>query len=316
MKNKKLILFSSFAMLGTIITPISVISCSEQKSKDETTATTTSSLKETKNPEKDLFTPESTYYKKTKYLLGDSQYDNETFEWDIDEVLPNPEKVSILDATIIEWKDGDTVRVKFDNPENGEAPITGEWNIRIALIDTPEKGLLIDGVYKESVGKEKEYAERATEFGKKILPKGSKVKIAYDGKGSPAKSYERIVGFVFFGKNGHYRDYSVEIIKAGLTLPNPENYKNIASSNNSRVEHYELWKATRALEFARKNKTGIWEELKDDRSNTSQLLTEIYKMRGYPSSWNKLTKDFVAPNEENIYKYDEFLKELEKEYNQ
>lgn len=315
MKNKKLILFSSFAMLGTIITPISVISCSEQKSKDETTAST-SSLKETKNPEKDLSTLESTYYKKTKYLLGDSQYDNETFEWDIDEVLPNPEKVSILDATIIEWKDGDTVRVKFDDSENGEAPITGEWNIRIALIDTPEKGLLKeDGVYEESVGKEKEYSERATEFGKKILPKGSKVKIAYDGKGSPSKTYERIVGFVFFGKNGHYRNYSVEIIKAGLTLPNPANYKNIASYNSSTVEHYELWKATRALEFARKNKTGIWEELKDVRSNTSQLLTEIYKMRGYPSTWIDLTKDFVNKDNENIYIYDEFLKELEKEYN-
>lgn len=259
MKNKKWFLFSSFILFGTLGTSTILTSCAKTK---------------VENPEQEIKDENSNYYKQIQYLLN-NKFDEKDFFWNEDDVLPDEKNVTILDAEIVEWKDGDTPVIKINDSE-----FDGLYNLRIELIDTPEKGLKKGNAYVKSTGLEKTYADRATEFAKRILPKGTKIKYVYSGKGTPGRSYERITGLIFFGRDKHYKNYSVELVKAGLSLPNSNKQGMIKMNYPQNIEYTELIKIAKAYQQSKNNRFGIWEQL--NRSSELTFIKEIYNLRGNP----------------------------------
>ena len=108
--------------------------------------------------------------------------------------------------TVDHWIDGDTLVA--NNSENAVI------NIRVEFIDTPESHTQINGSWVDTTGDEKKWADLAFDFGKTQLPEQSSFYFVTNND----SSYNRIVGTLFYGKD-YAKNYSVEILKAGLALP-------------------------------------------------------------------------------------------------
>ncbi|MBN3534891.1 thermonuclease family protein [Mycoplasma procyoni] len=204
------------------------------------------------------------------------------------------------DATIVRWVDGDTPVIQFDD----QSFFKGNKNIRIELIDTPEKGVPKDGTYEKTEGLEHEWAEKATKFGETTLPAGSKVKYVYSGS-EPSQSYDRIVGSLYYQKpnDSKWYNYGIEMIRAGLTLPNVIDKAYFKSS--SRIEFYEGGKIWNAFHYAWANGVGFYKGVPYDEKRLSEEMDKIYGKRGTPKF-----QAFLSSTEENVLEIIKYTKEL------
>ncbi|WP_341513562.1 hypothetical protein [Mesomycoplasma ovipneumoniae] len=242
------------------------------------------------NPELDLKNQDSQYAKDiAKFLNPNYSWTEEDKLKFKDDTLPDSKFFNLQKVQIQKWTDGDTATLK----SVGEVLIEPVFNVRIESIDTPEVGTSQSGTYKKTEGLEAEYAGRATRFAEKMLPKGTEVYFVYPKTG-PARSFNRYVGSLFFGHNGFYKSYGVEIIKAGLAVPTLQSgFSGI--TNQATIYYYNSIKQAAAVENSINKKFGIYEKLKDSNiSSVNENLESIYKTRGLAK-----ISDFLVLGEEN-----------------
>ncbi|TCG11314.1 thermonuclease family protein [Mycoplasma todarodis] len=176
--------------------------------------------------------------------IGDHEFTHQNDKFDL-------ENKSGHDATIVSWVDGDTPVVRFEKPVKGKT----EWKIRVAAIDTPElHAQADDGTWPETTGDEYIWAKKAKDFGDKVLPAGSKIRVIT----SDNKSYSRLVGSIFYKEKPEdkkYRSYSVDILNEGLALAFINVAKvNVINSVESLIGH----SVADAYNNAFKNKKGLF----------------------------------------------------------
>ena len=82
-------------------------------------------------------------------------------------------------------------------------------SVKVEIANGNEVNLVTNTALKEGY-----WGYKAGELGRQEMPKGTRIRIATDGK----KSYNRIVGSIFYGINIS-KNWSVEITRRGLTLP-------------------------------------------------------------------------------------------------
>ncbi|PZV99891.1 hypothetical protein [Metamycoplasma auris] len=134
------------------------------------------------------------------------------------------EKFFALEGVVEQIVDGDTLNVKITNNKlhNNEYFKNGEViGIRVPMIDTLEE-------YKEAPQKERALASYDSSFARKMLPVGTKVRVITDNWAN--KSYNRFVGYVFFGNNFE-KELDIEMLRNGFTLPRVQEvtFKNFIS---------------------------------------------------------------------------------------
>lgn len=172
------------------------------------------------------------------------QYTFEKIDWS---------KISYNDATVTSWIDGDTLKFILD----GE---TKEQTLRVEMIDTPESHIKDGSNWVDTVGKEHDYAIQATEFGKREIPAGSKVRLTLATGGT----YGRRVGTIMYGE--HFdKSYEVNVVRAGLALPFIESaalYLKMQAKYN--MLHYLALPIADAYNFANNNKLGMFKENLDE----------------------------------------------------
>ncbi|WP_341515981.1 hypothetical protein [Mesomycoplasma ovipneumoniae] len=242
------------------------------------------------DPELDLHDKESQYAKDIAKFLNPnySWTDQDKLKFK-DDILPDSKFFNHQKVSILKWTDGDTATLI----SVGETKIEPVFNVRIESIDTPEVGSSVSGTYKKTEGLEAEYAARATRFAEKMLPVGTEVYFVYPKTG-PARSFNRYVGSLFFGHNGFYKSYGVEITKAGLAVPTLQSgFSGI--TNQTTIYYYNSIKQAAAVENSINKKFGIYEKLKDSNiSSINENLESIYKTRGLAK-----ISDFLVLGKEN-----------------
>ncbi len=172
-------------------------------------------------------------------------FEYKNINWDI---LKN----KYFDAEITDWSDGDTFKATVIGKDNANnmVEIGEEIKVRIDGIDTPEKA--VNG--KVSQDFEMGYAKLSSRFAIDTIPVGSKVRVIGDTK----DSFGRIVGDAFFGDKYQYL-YTLEIVRAGLTLPYAK-LNNVINKikNPIYLEHYSIHQMALAFNDAIKNRRGFF----------------------------------------------------------
>ena len=124
----------------------------------------------------------------------------------------------------------------------------------------------------ELAKKEGYWGLKAGDFGREQMPIGTKVRVATDGK----KSYNRIVGSIFYGENLS-KNWSVEIIKKGLTLPFLSNPSSVLDKTSI------LWQNGQAIadafNYALDNRIGMF-KIETNEKNLEEHLTKILSTHG------------------------------------
>ncbi|MBG0730894.1 thermonuclease family protein [Mycoplasma sp. 'Moose RK'] len=297
----RLKLFFSLTLLTSV--PFFTISCLE---KTSTSFNFTNAQKyyqiETfsKNPFDDLNNSQSEYAKNVAKFLDEkykwTEKDKQKFKND---VLPNSEFFAIVPAKIENWTDGDTVQI---NPLKTDL-LPKSFSVRLESIDTPEIGSFVGGKYRKTVGLEKKYADQAKQFAEKILPKNTKILFVFT-KPKPAQSYSRLVGNIYFGHDNFYKNYNVEVIKAGLAVPTLQ--LGLAGvTNKTAIYHYSSIKQAAALENSINHKFGIYQELQGaEFISITNVLDMVYKTRGITNIADFLVLE--TNRDKNVFDYYEF----------
>ncbi len=100
----------------------------------------------------------------------------------------------------------------YDKIEIDAAHSNSTYNFRNIDIEVA-KGKTVK-VITEAAKREGYWGLKSGEFARKEMPVGTRIRVATDGR----KSYNRVVGSIFYGPNAS-KNWSVEILKKGLTLP-------------------------------------------------------------------------------------------------
>ncbi|MXR06166.1 thermonuclease family protein [Mesomycoplasma flocculare] len=255
-----------------------------------------------KNPFEDLQNPQSQYAQNIRKFL-DPKYqwkDEEKIKFK-NEILPDKTYFEIISAQVEKWTDGDTVTLKALNSDK-LPPI---FNARLESIDTPEVGKKDgQGNYQKTKGLEGEYAQKAKNFAEKILPNKSIISFLFPKTGA-ARSYDRYVGSIYFGHDGFFKNYAVEIVKAGLAIPILQS--GLAAINNeSSIYSYVSIKQAAALENSINKKFGFYENLKDTKFVTiTNMIKSVYKARGVGAIDNFLVLGDIN-KDKNVFDWYEF----------
>ncbi|WP_434336931.1 thermonuclease family protein [Mesomycoplasma conjunctivae] len=257
-----------------------------------------------KSPFEDIQNQNSSYYKEIQKFL------NQNYQWTQEdkikyqrEILPDKKYFESLEATLTKWFDGDTAEVKTKSNRFPE-PI----KIRFESIDTAETGSQKTGTYVETTGLEKKYAEQAKTFGKALLPEGSVVHLVFK-KPDPARSFNRYVGNIYFGHDGFYKNYNVEIAKAGLAIPILSNISDV--TDPTKIYYYSSIKQSASLINAVKKGYGFFQEKHDNSPESiNNLISSIYETRGSSNvaSFLGLEKD----KNNNVFDRYEFALSIQK----
>lgn len=301
---KKLFSKLLFGTTNLILVPFFAISCIEQQEKfSYNHAQKYYKIEDfLKNPFEDLQNSESEYAKDIAKFL-DRKYvwteeDKQKFKNDI---LPDKTYFEIANASIEKWTDGDTATLKSLDSDK----LPQNFSARLESIDTPEVGRRnASGNYEKTDGLEGKYAQKAKEFAEKILPKNSLVYFVFPKTG-PARSYDRYVGSIYFGHNGFFKSYGVEVVKAGLAVPTLQ--KGLAGINDqTTIYSYVSIKQAAAVENSVNKKFGIYENLKDTKfESITNAIESIYKTRGVAS-----IGDFLVlgdkNKDKNVFEWYEF----------
>lgn len=132
-------------------------------------------------------------------------------------------------------------------PDPGHPNSTYDFrNIMVDLDGGGQAPLITDVAKKEGY-----WGLKAGNYGRHEMPAGTKVRIATDGK----KSYDRIVGSIFYGTNLS-KNWSVEIVKKGLTLPFLSNPSAVVDKTSI------FWQNGQAIadafNYAKENRIGLY----------------------------------------------------------
>ncbi|OYD26744.1 hypothetical protein EI74_0519 [Mycoplasma testudineum] len=205
------------------------------------------------------------------------------------------------DGTIVRWADGDTFRfVVTSETDNSMVLRNGkEYSVRISSIDTPEKN--VQGTQSGEI--EFRFANMSSDFGLSQIPVGNAVRIVTDG----SRSFERIVGEVFYdkdGSTGFAYNYSNEIVKAGLTFPNASGILTNSQFNPNSIEYYTYIPMGYSFIYAQQQRKGFFNEVSgntiEERYNA---VRNIYKLRGEPNPGY-----FLATTRNNVFEFEQELK--------
>ncbi|MBN0970650.1 thermonuclease family protein [Mycoplasma phocoeninasale] len=306
MLKKKLILgiAAPIVMVGL---PISAISCSTEKLTAETIKLNTednvyvkSSVNDYKNVGR-IFDNEVSYrIRKDGQRITVKQSLWEYFNY--------------IEGEIVSLADGDTMTVRVTQqpkvlPNGRTINLPNIIRIRIPLIDTLEENT-------PNVGEEeKALAHIDSEYARGLLPVGTKVRVI--SKNWTDKTYDRVVGSVFFGEN-FARNFAIEMLAAGYTLAriSTEDINDFIADYNKpegqprNLYSYTLPYAAYAINYGILNKKGFYGEPHNFKD--PYVLASKYQEHGsdlidsslfilHPSLWSKST---IKPNEENnIYKF-------------
>ncbi|AHH45535.1 thermonuclease family protein [Mesomycoplasma bovoculi] len=278
------------------------------------------------NPFADIQNKNSNYYKEVqKFFDTNYVWTNADKQMYKNDKLPNLKYFSVFEAKLVSWTDGDTAKVqttgklefdaktqKYKTIKEKEPQFPEPISVRFETIDTAETTFVDKdtGKRKPTTGLEYKYAEQAKEFAKLLIPIGSTVYFVFSGE-SPKGSYNRKVGNIYFGHDGFYKNYNIEIIKAGLALPIISDLANV--NINTSVDFYTSIKQSASLENAINKKYGMFAELKGlDFKSISTVVESIYQTRGGSSISQFLKLD--NNKDENVIDYYEFaLNQHEKE---
>lgn len=215
----------------------------------------------------------------TVISAGCSSLTNKDLPKDFHELPPLFSKIKKLDTTIkfekskvekytikakiTKSSDGDTFSAvaledKFDLKQNDEI------KIRVASIDTPEKN--VGG--KDASKYEKEHAEKSSKFGEQTLKKGKEVYLFLTAGGNK-DSFGRTTSDIMFSYEKDKlnniedanRSYSVEIVKAGLSLPMDSSGPTLLDiESTSQFKHYTYYLIALSLKYALDNYQGFFSE--------------------------------------------------------
>ncbi|UUD36865.1 Uncharacterised protein [Mycoplasmopsis californica] len=213
---------------------------------------------------------------------------------------PNIQKINVdwvninnwFEGEIVRWKDGDTAEVKVLSIQPGVSDINvGEtYTIRLAGIDTPEKGVGSGADYKKSPKWEHQFAELATKFAVNTLPSKTVVRLFLDGKG--VDKFNRIPADIFFGKDFNI-SYNTEIVRNGWCLPFSGGNKS-ENTIKGTLKYYTFFEMAKAMKFAKENRLGLFQ----DFANEKTIATKVYLTRS-----NTGYHTFMEEDEDLIYKY-------------
>lgn len=219
--------------------------------------------------------------------------------------------------------DGDTIEIKVTkqpNPKPGgkvlHVPTT--MKLRIPMIDTLEENT-------PEVGKEeKELAKKDHAYAEKLIPIGSKVRVISSNWSE--KTYDRFVGYVFFGKNFE-RQFDIEMLAGGYTLARLDTTKVISefiadlskeSTEAKEIRSYLLPYAAYAINYGILNRKGFYGEVANMRSPyelSSKYLEHGQGMVDFSLSilhYNYWKKPKLATKKNNIYRYLEQINQNKK----
>lgn len=187
-----------------------------------------------------LFNLSSCSDSKNRDILVQNSWNNKI--WKNNNVYSKINNIT-FEAVVRYWIDGDTLEVNKINDAN---PI----RIRVKSIDTPE----INHEHQESahVSSDEEYwGIKSTNFAKNLMPPQSHIKIVGN-----SHSFNRLVCSVFFGSNFD-KNFEIEILKAGLALPNID-VGSIMQGNEYDITYYIGLELANAYNYAKINLLGLW----------------------------------------------------------
>ncbi|WP_371246471.1 thermonuclease family protein [Mycoplasmopsis agassizii] len=202
---------------------------------------------------------------------------------------------SIYDAVVVSWADGDTVKVKITDAVSKSTGLSVgvEYSIRLNNIDTPEVN--VNG--SPAGPNELKYANAASAFGKKVMPKDTKVRITTTHQ----RSYERVVGGLFYNEAGasdYQTNYENELVKQGLTLPLAGSTLTSYDFEENNVNGYILKAIGNSLYYAWENRLGLFDTGKSNSTDEEAMTfaKDVYKKRGAPDPGY-----FLKTNSPNVF---------------
>ncbi|VEU75479.1 Uncharacterised protein [Mycoplasmopsis maculosa] len=204
---------------------------------------------------------------------------------------------------VVGGADGDTVYLEALEDNNERGIRTGDKNkIRLSGIDTPEKYV---GLTRAS-DKEYKYALMSSEFASKTL-KNNKIVYAYI---TEKDSFGRWVGDVFYSETNDKpekiedvdRSYSVQITRAGLTLPYDINP--IPNMDLQKIEGTLQWYVWRLLGVALLNANYYNDGFFAEYSTPYDVSKNVYEIKKFGTAFESFTKkvDINVFNNPNVYK--------------
>lgn len=178
-------------------------------------------------------------------------------EYDLSTIWSDVSADQYKEIVIKQWIDGDTLIYQNASDSTPVDPtdhkgVSALPHLRIQSIDTPESHKQVDGTWVDTTGVEKEWADKATHFGEQQIPVGTTVRVMLT-KGA---TYGRDVGSIFYGPS-YSKNYSVEILRAGLALNFINSVNYIIMNSRHQILHYLGIPLADAYNFAKKNKVGL-----------------------------------------------------------
>ncbi|CAC13198.1 LIPOPROTEIN [Mycoplasmopsis pulmonis] len=216
------------------------------------------------------------------------------FNVDVEEFKNNHPGFEVYDGEMASYGDGDTFVVNlYRNPKNPTRAFATK--IRIQLIDTPESSdINKDGKYSEA---EKKWGKKASDKVKELIPLNSKVRVFLSG----AKTYDREVGTVFFGEN-FSRNFSVEMINAGLARPNGIDFLKTQYENPKHMANFLAIELAYAFNSAINNKRGMF----SDYPTWQETMKKVFVERGTGTA---VYDNLFVGKANSIFKYENKNKE-------
>ncbi|AWX42877.1 Uncharacterised protein [Metamycoplasma cloacale] len=280
MKKKNLILFSIFGSIATVALPVLSLKCEKTKDKIEPVWNVA--------PKAKWYTTDFSNYHEVGREF-DKTFETTVFDRKnatrVKKTINYWQKFSYVDGEVVSMADGDTITVKAETDS-----WSYEWQtpafkvgqllkVRIESIDTLEENVPNVQVDPE----EKKWAQRDHEFAAKLLPIGSKVRLAFANVSN--MTYDRVVAHVFFGEN-YWRNFSVEMLAGAVTLARigeteiasyEANYnENIKESPSSILLPYLAYAFNEGIS----EKKGFYNPSNDEYFESPAEFSKMYKAHG------------------------------------
>ncbi|MCS4537048.1 thermonuclease family protein [Mycoplasma sp. CSL7475-4] len=187
----------------------------------------------------------------------------------------------VFKAVVVDHSDGDTITVRaLEKKPQARIEEGGTYKLRLAGIDTPEKN--VSGNEADKI--ELFWAKKASKFAEDTLKDNQVVYVFATGH----DSFNRTTGDVFFSYTNNKPDsladvdksYSVEITKAGWTLPfNANSGLGIKIKSYQTLEWYTFRMLGMALKFAYDNQKGFFAVEKGQPRKSIEEFANIYKLK-------------------------------------
>ncbi|WP_406616937.1 thermonuclease family protein [Mycoplasmopsis adleri] len=216
-------------------------------------------------------------------------------------IILDPEKVSdeMVRARILKGADGDTVTVT-PLEDNGSAGIHANQpvKVRIAGIDTPEKAVGDGANVRKASKQELQFALQSSAYAEKTLKNGKEVYL-FLTSGGTKDTFGRITADIFFSYEKDKvskitdvdRSYSVEILKAGYTLPLGREIS--AMRHPIHLQYWTYYLMALALKYARDNNQGFFSQwsIRHASNPYEKISKTAYLIKPIGEGWRPFVKD-------------------------